>query len=487
VFAYIEKLQKEINYYGTDRPIYNFCIFEDVNRYLEREISSTCRKFPKEWTIVQLCKNYNPVTLSSKYEDIVNFNTGISMTIFKHSAVSDMLMLEVNTQAYSNDNIFEKIFRFNRKIGEETNFRKMPQSNEMEKKESLNRYYKSSKEIELYIQDLAEKLKDFIGPWVCALSGKFKNRSSIEIESSIEKKVCEFLKERNFTQQQGMLINVLARRADLISNEQIFLAITYILRDKTNLGYSDVDLNDIYDFMLWIKQEYVYEDVSTYPVILIVDELLDQFPFETINTNQEFTRVCSFANLKKLYELNCGAIENGYLQVTPNRCHAIINPDGSLPAMEDRMKNFLTYWLPTWNTRYNQQPSKEEFQDVLSKADVLVYSGHGSGLQMISSDNIYNLKSKAVVFLFGCSSVALTSIGLNSELKGAHVYYHIGGSPACIGFLWTVTDFQTDLCSTKILSSWFGSSFQKDHWQQLDSILWKKNGQISESMKLHDE
>lgn len=479
VIMYIEKLQKEINYHGTDRPIYNFCTFEDVNRYLDREITTTCQKFPKEWTIVQLCKNYNPVTLANKYEDIVNFNTGISMTIFKHSALNDMLMLEINTQSYSNDNVFERIYRLNRKIAEEMNFSKMPQATEIERKESINRYHKTAKEIDIYIQEITKNLKAFFGPWLCALSGKFKNRKSIETENKIMKKVSGFLQERNFSEQQRMLIQLLAKRTDLISNEQIFLAITYILRDKSNLGYSDVDLNDIYDFILWIKQEFVYEDVQTYPVILIVDEVLDQFPFETINTNQEFTRVCSFANLKKLYERHCGDIENGYLRMSADKCNAIINPDGSLATMEGRLKSFFSYWLPTWNVKCNQKPTKEEFQDILSKADVFVYAGHGSGLQLVTKDNIYNLKSKAIVFLFGCGSVSLTSIGLNSELRGAHVYYHIGGTPACIGFLWTVTDFQTDLCSTKILSSWFGSSFQKEHWQQIDALMWKKDGTMS--------
>jgi separase len=481
VFSYIEKLQKEINYFDTDRPIFNFCTFDDIDRYLEREISSTCRKFPKEWTVIQLCKNYNPVTLSSKYEEIVNYNTGISMTIFKHSAISEMLMLEIKTKAYSNENVFEKVFKLNRKINEELNYHAMPQSTEIERKESLTRYHRTAKEIDMYLQDLTEKIKGFFGPWIGALTGKFKNRKSIETENLIAKRVCDFLKERNFSKQQEMLIYLLARRLDLISNEQILLATAYILRNKPNLGYNDLELNDIYDLMLWIKQEYVYEDIQTYPVILIVDELLDQFPFETINTDQEFTRVCSFENLKKLYNQYSSSIENGYLymKVRSNSCNAIINPDGSLKSMEERMKNFFSYWLPTWNIKCNQKPTKEEYQELLYKSDVLFYAGHGSGLHLLAADNVYGLKSKSVVFLFGCGSVALTSVGLYSELKGAHSFYHIGGSPACIGFLWTVTDFQTDLCSTKILSSWLNSSFPKEHWQQIDAALWRKNGTMS--------
>lgn len=488
VFEYIEKLHKEINYHGSDKPHYSFCTFDDINKYLDREIVYTCRQFPKEWTVVQICKNFNPIAMSSRFDDIVNYNTtGISMTIFKHSAINEMLMLEIKNNAFINDNIFEKMYALNRKISSEMNYHIMPQATEKEKADSLDRYHKSVKEIELYIKDLIEKLRLFIGPFIAAMSGVFKSRKSLELENEIRKKVYEFLKKKNFNENQEKLIHVLARRADLLSNEHIFLAITYILREKQNLGYSDIDLNDLYDFLLWIKQEFVYEDVQTHPVILIVDEVLDQFPFETINLNQEFTRVCSFANLKKLHDRYCGSIENGYLNLTASRCQAIINPDGSLQQMEQRMRSFFSYWLPTWNVKYNQRPTNQEFYDTLIKTDVLVYSGHGTGLQLMTQDNVYNLKSKAVVFLFGCSSVALSSGGLHSELKGAHTFYHIGGSPAVVGFLWTVTDFNTDLCSTKILSSWFNSTSPqpRQHFQSIDPKAWRNQGAMSKKTFIH--
>lgn len=483
VFAYIEKLHKEINYHGPDKPLYSFCTFDDISKYLDREIVYTCRKFPKEWTVVQICKNFNPIAMSSRFDDIVNFNTGISMTIFTHAAISEMLMLEIKNLAFTNENIFEKVYALNRKITTEMNFHTMPQANEKEKAASLEQYHRSVKEIELYVKDVMEKLKQFIGPWITALSGVFKSRKSQEIQNEIRKRVDEFLKKKgSFGESQQKLVHILARRVDLLSNEQIFLAITYVLREKPNLGYSDIDLNDLYDFLLWVKQEYVYDDVQTHPVILIVDEVLDQFPFETINLNQEFTRVCSFANLKKLHDRYCGQIENGYLNIQANRCQAIINPDGSLQKMEQRMRSFFSYWLPTWHVKYNQRPTNQEFYDILIKTDVLMYSGHGTGLQLMTQDNVYNLKSKAVVFLFGCSSVALSSVGLHSELKGAHTYYHIGGSPVVIGFLWTITDFNTDLCSTKILSAWFNSTSPqpRQHFQTIDAKLWRSHGTMRE-------
>lgn len=466
-------------YQGTDKPIYNYSNFDDINKYFEREINATCQHtFPKEWTVIQLCKNFNPVTLSSKYEDIVNYNTGISMTVFKHSAIKDTLMIELKKQSHSSDNIFEKVFKLNKKITDSLNFSQMPRTTARDKLEICEKHLKANKEIEIYVQDMITLLKNFIGPWACVMTGNFKNRKSIEVENEIKKKVIEFLKERSYSEQQEKLIHLIARRTDLLSHQQIFIAITYILRDKSELGYSDIDLNNLYDLLTWIKQEFVYDDVSTHPCILIVDELLDQMPFEMVNTQQEFTRVCSFANLKRLFERYCGSMENGYIMCPTVNCQAIVNPDGSLPAMEERMKNFFNYWLPSWKVTFTANPIKDEFYETLSQTDAMVYCGHGSGLKINSCDNVFNLNTKAIVFLFGCGSVSLTSSGLCSELKGAHIYYHIGWSPVVIGFLWTVTDFNTDFCSSKILSAWFPSPKTNAHWQCIDKATWKKNGNL---------
>lgn len=451
--------------------------YQDVYEKPHYSFSDMSKQFPKEWTVIQLCKDFNPVALSSTSEETLTHDTGVSMTIFKHSAIKDSLMIELKKLP---ENIFEKVYQVDKKIRESLNFSKMPQETKVEAQESKEKYWAAAKEIEGHIQDSINLLKSLIGPWTCALTGNFKNRKSHETESEIRRKVADFLKTRGFSEQQDKLIHLLARRTDLLTHQQIFVAITYILREKSSIGYNDIDLNDIYDFLTWIKQEFVYDDVTTHPCILIVDENLDQMPLEMINTQQEFTRVCSFDNLKKLYEKHCGSIENGYVQSATDNCYAVVNPDGSLQMMAERMKNFFNYWLPTWKLSVNAKPMKEEFYDLLAQYNVFVYCGHGSGLQILS-DNGYILKSKAVVFLFGCGSVSVSSTGLNSPMKGAHVFYHLGGSPAVIGFLWTVSDFATDMCSSKILSGWCSSSQSKQHhWQNIDKVGWKKKGTLSE-------
>lgn len=441
ILTYVEKIKKELSYDSTEKPLY-YSNFDDINKYLDREISTTCRSFPKEWTVIQLSKNFNPYVLSSRFEEIMCFNTGIIMTVFKHAAVKDMMMLEVKKQLHM-DNLFEKIYKLNRKITDSISFMKYASSiSESEKQEYMEKYVRDKKEVENYVQDVINQLTLFIGPWVCVLTGNFKSRKSIETENEIRKKIYEFVSKRNFTEHQEKLIHLVARRTDLLTHQQIFVAITHILRDKSNLGYNDVDLNDLYDYLTWIKQEYRYDDVSTHPCILIIDELLDQMPFEMINTQQEYTRVCSFSSLKKLWSNHRSSMDNnGNIVTTASRCQAVVNPDGTLHTMEDRLRNFYNYWLPSWKASYNTPISKEAFHEYLTQNDVFVYSGHGSGIHYTTT-NLYHLKSKAIVFLFGCGSTGLFSTGLNSELKGSHIYYHIGNSPT--GTWYNLDSFPTN-------------------------------------------
>ena len=93
--------------------------------------------------------------------------------------------------------------------------------------------------------------------------------------------------------------------------------------------------------------------------------------------------------------------------------------------METRISGFFQYWLPSWKTQTGTC-NAEQFKEMVTKSDVFVYCGHGTGLQFVQGDELQNMNIKSVVFLFGCGSVALTGTGFNRELRGAHLYYHLG-------------------------------------------------------------
>lgn len=88
----------------------------------------------------------------------------------------------------------------------------------------------------------------------------------------------------------------------------------------------------------------------------------------------------------------------------------------------------------------------------------------------------------AVVFLFGCDSVRLTSTGHHAEMTGSHLYYHNALCPAVIGSLVIGLDYSMDLVSCSIVSTWIPSK-QRLHWNCVDYRAWKKEGKIKEELQ----
>lgn len=83
------------------------------------------------------------------------------------------------------------------------------------------------------------------------------------------------------------------------------------------------------------------------------------------------------------------------------------------------------------------------------------------------------MQINAVVFLFGCDSVRLTSTGHHAEMTGSHLYYHNALCPAIIGSLVIGLDYSMDVLSSIIISSWIPSK-QKLQWNCVDYRAWKK-------------
>lgn len=63
-----------------------------------------------------------------------------------------MTMLEVKKPAHSTENLFEKVYKLNKKITESLNYSKMPRETAEQKNESKEKYWKASKELDGYIQ-----------------------------------------------------------------------------------------------------------------------------------------------------------------------------------------------------------------------------------------------------------------------------------------------------------------------------------------------
>lgn len=68
----------------------------------------------------------------------------------------------------------------------------------------------------------------------------------------------------------------------------------------------------------------------------------------------------------------CRSIKNDYpIIVDPEKCTFILNPDGTLPNVQQRMEDYLTgrkEWVPI----IARPPTTQEMQDALENQDILL-------------------------------------------------------------------------------------------------------------------
>lgn len=142
---------------------------------------------------------------------------------------------------------------------------------------------------------------------------------------------------------------------------------------------------------------------------------MDYIPFESMEilSYQPVTRFPSMHIAYALFKEHESTMENGckVIKVKDDMGTWIINPSGNLDKMGKRMSLFAKYWLPKWKGFCNVNPNGQVFEDALINRDILMYIGHGSGIQYLPAEQIERLKVKSIVMLFGCSSLKLFKIG----------------------------------------------------------------------------
>ncbi|KAJ4439848.1 hypothetical protein ANN_07976 [Periplaneta americana] len=193
--------------------------------------------------------------------------------------------------------------------------------------------------------------------------------------------------------------------------------------------------------------------VRRQPIILLLDEELELFPWEMLTVLQDHpvSRLPSLHVLYTLYKAHKSRIVGGRLQVDAGLGYYIVNPEQNLPRNEKRLRTFLTQRAPSWKGTFGVAPSSDAFRDVLQHNNMFIYSGHGSGAQFLQGDEIQKLHLRAVPFLFGCSSVSSKHLGGLVEPGGMWHFYHIANCPMVVGNLWSVTDTASDVITVHLL------------------------------------
>uniref|UniRef100_T1GBX4 separase n=1 Tax=Megaselia scalaris TaxID=36166 RepID=T1GBX4_MEGSC len=289
-------------------------------------------------------------------------------------------------------------------------------------KANLEKYMRTCKNFEENIEKVKRSFKNFLGPFATLFAGNVPRNCSTQ-QKKIFQEVDEFCDRfPKISTRNRVFLSLFSRQVDKLRPEDIKMAGKLLSEGDTNL-------------------------------------------------QEKVCRFSCFDTLAKLYKKYEPNIKNGYLAINIKNGTAVVNPDGNLPDNEKRMKLFFEYWMPSWNVLFNTKPTPEDFEKFF-QSDCYIYMGHGHGSQLLSGSKISEMNVNAVVFLFGCDSVRLTSMGHHAEMIASHIYYHNALCPAVVGSLVIGLDLSMDVLSTQIISSWIASKKTK-HWSTMNMKAWK--------------
>lgn len=360
------------------------------------------KELPNEWTVLQLCKGYNPDISFSNFQQIFNYNADIYISLIRYPRweKNNFKPICIELKIPTNENIYSTMSKIRDNIYPSI-------MDKVLHHEGLIR-------IEEQFKKLIKTLKQILGPWICLFHGQHDEKLDTKIFSLVD----IFCKIQRLSDRENVLISLMARKIHLLTSEDIKQGAEFISSDIKKIKLITLFLIDLKSTEKTIPNK-------TLPVVLIIDEYLDLFPWEMIVPSQETTRFGSLQFLIHLTEVYKDSIRNGYLEKRASVANAVINPESNLADCEKRMTGFFKEVLPDWNIIAGRQPESSEFCSILNKSDFYAYMGHGSGLQLLKGNKIAELRISGIVFLFGCSSVALNSNGFCNEMSGCHNYYHL--------------------------------------------------------------
>uniref|UniRef100_A0A182JAQ0 separase n=1 Tax=Anopheles atroparvus TaxID=41427 RepID=A0A182JAQ0_ANOAO len=424
------------------------------------DLCNQCRALPEEWTVLQISKEFAPMATCLTHEEQLKEPTPIWLTIFRYSDAREghrsepiLLVLDppADDSACKYPNFFEHISAIPAEIrsaidNNESTATGESQSDRLEAVEQL-------------ISMAVERTRDWLGPWSNVFVGKFRTPADQKLEAEVYNQVEEFCIKHRIKHFGQRLVSLVSRRLDLLQDIHL-----YELCCCEQLSLDNAQCDALYAFLSDIRKKMfakMSDRIDSYPVLLVVDELLDSLPWEMIHPTSELCRFSNFWVLSELYRIHRQRIENGYLSINAKNCFTIINPDNNLEKMSVRLQLFYKEWYPDFQLLVDQPPTEDAFSEMLNQSDVVIYNGHGSGFQFVNGDSLLQRDINCVTFLFGCSSIRLYSNGLFTEMTGTHQYYNAAHCPTVIGALWVLTDLFTDIYSMLLVGNWIPSTNPK--------------------------
>ena len=324
------------------------------------ELKEKCKNLPKEWTVIQLCKAYFPTITCSTQMEIIGKKVPMHTTLFSYSGMDlnkdSPITFEISAPGEDNNVLANCIL--------------LP--NIIKENLQNDQVHKDKTVTEPFLHSVVDSMKLWLGPWKCLFSGKPKTKKMKEMEDKIVNELEQnvFAKIK-FTPKQKVLSILLAKKLEILDPKEIYEGCCQFLSDMNQL-------KNLFNFLISMKSKKIvkWDDAECFPCILIIDQYLDSCLWEMINPRQETCRISSFSLLYKLFEEYREDIKEGYLNwdVEKGGGSVVINPDGTLPKMENRLKLFYENWLPSWKFLVNKSPTNNEYKELILGRKVFRYN-----------------------------------------------------------------------------------------------------------------
>nr|XP_034827801.1 separin [Maniola hyperantus] len=479
-------------------------------------------EFPKEWTIVQLTSPYNPNENLKPFTDYRTEISSVYLTLLTNNYLDYMnfgpitVEVQANVTKVGEKPLFEELYSL---LSE--NYNTIEKAEFLNKKSLIKNYWNRREDIDLRMKSVINVMyKEWLGGWSSLLTGQLADSVLRDnVIKHVDTVVSDWRLTRLTSKQKILLYNLLESSMSLCP-QQIKSCVRMILTqhgdpDKVRQVLTDCEscskefrhlnelcfncLSDCFDKIHHlsvmdvirafseaanqIKDGDEWADLKKarrHPVILIVDEMLDTFPWETlpILAQQPVSRIENVHFLYSLYKEHQDRIVDGYFAAECNVGRYVVNPEKDLERMELRMSSFLKYWCESWRGHIGEPPTPEEFLDYLSNSDIFLYCGHGDGCHFAkSAANGAGVEgasgSRTAALLSGCGSVRLSRAPGRAPPSGPHHHLHIASCPIVIGMLWEVTDLEVDKVVSTLLSLYVPSDAPVD-WKHVGKAKWSQ-------------
>ncbi|KAL0818068.1 hypothetical protein ABMA28_008604 [Loxostege sticticalis] len=482
------------------------------------------KELPKEWTVIQLTAPYNPNENLKPFDEYRIEINSLSLTMMTNGYLetTDMGPLTVNIPANVTKEGEKPLFTELFSLLDE-NYKTIDNAQFLNNKRLVQNYWSRREDIDLRMKSVINVMdKEWLGGWGSLLTGKLVDTS---LRDRIIQLVDTTISDWGFirlTAKQKILLYNLIESSPVLSSHQIKSCIRRILTEHGNTDDIRQVLNTnscqdctkeftfanelclkclskcfeaIHHFTL-VDGIKAFSQAATlvkdndewaglkkakrHPVILIVDEMLDTFPWETlpIINHHPVSRIENIHFLYYLYKLHEKDIVDGYLVSKADVGRYIINPEKNLDRMEKRMSSFVQYWCQGWSGHIGEPPPPADFLKYLTEADIFLYCGHGDGCHFANGGaNGAGVEgavgTRSVVVLSGCGSVRLVHAAGRSPPAAAHHHLHIAGSPMVVGMLWEVTDLEVDKMVSTLMSLYVPSDAAVP-WPSVGKAKWSQ-------------